>query len=54
MIKIGKLKTYTSPEIENSCISIGFECLDRDLFDAIKCYDHLAKTGVKHARVHIR
>ena len=51
MQKIGKLKTYTSKEIESSCVSIGFECLDRELFDANKCYDPLAKTGVKHARV---
>ena len=51
MQHIGKLKTYTSEEIENSYISIGFECLDRDLFNAEKCYAPLAQTGVKHARV---
>lgn len=50
MKKIGKLKTYTSKEIENSYVSIGFECLDRELFNPDKCYDLLAKTGVKHAR----
>ena len=50
MKKIGKLKTYTSKEIKDSYVSIGFECLDRDLFNADKCYDPLAKTGVKYAR----
>ena len=39
MQKIGKLKIHTSAEIEQSCVSIGFECLDRELFDAGKCYD---------------
>lgn len=50
MNKIGKLKTYTSKEIEKSFVSIGFECLDRDLFKAEECYDPLAKAGVKYAR----
>ena len=50
MKKIGILKTYTSNEIEDSYVSIGFECLDRDLFNPEKCYDMLQKTGVKYAR----
>lgn len=50
MNKIGKLKTYTSKEIENSYVSIDFSGLDRELFNPDKCYDLLAKTGVKHAR----
>ena len=50
MKKIGRLKTYTSKEIENSYVSIGFECLDRDLFNPEKCYDLLAESGVKYAR----
>lgn len=50
MKKIGKLRTYTSEEIENSYVSIDFSCLDRELFNPDKCYDLLAKTGVKHAR----
>ena len=50
MKKIGKLKTYLSSEINVSPISIGFECLDRELFDPNKCYDLIAKTGVKYAR----
>ena len=50
MKKIGKLKTYTSKEIETSYVSIDFSCLDRELFNPDKCYDLLAETGVKHAR----
>lgn len=50
MKKIGKLKTYSSKEIKLSPISIGFECLDRELFNPEMCYDLIAKTGVKHAR----
>ena len=50
MKKLGKLKTLTSKEVESSCVSIGFECLDRELFNPEKCYDLLAKTGVKYAR----
>ena len=50
MQKIGKLKVFSSAEIEKSCVSIGFEGLDRELFKPEKCYDLLAKTGVKYAR----
>lgn len=50
MKKIGKLKTCSSNKIEKSYVSIGFECLDRDLFNADKCYDLLQATGVKYAR----
>ena len=50
MKKLGKLKTLTSKEVESSCVSIGFECLDRGLFNAEKCYGPLAETGVKYAR----
>ncbi len=47
---IGKLKHYKSSEIEDSYVSIGFECLDRELFNPEKCYDLLAESGVKYAR----
>ena len=50
MKKIGKLKVFSSAEIEKSCVSIGFEGLDRELFKPEKCYDLLARTGVKYAR----
>lgn len=51
MKKIGKLRTYNSKQIKNSRISIGFECLDRDMFKAEKCYDAMAEAGIKYARV---
>ncbi len=49
--KIGKVKAKHSSLIENSRISLGFETLDRDLFDPEKTYDHIAACGVKWARV---
>ena len=49
MKKIGKLKTYASNEIEKSYVSIGFECLDREIFKPDKCFDLLQATGVKYA-----
>lgn len=51
MKTIGKMKLYSSDSIDFSLVSIGFECLDRDMFNPGKCYDTIAKTGVKRARV---
>ena len=48
---IGKLRKIPSSEVRQSGVSIGFECLDRDLFDPEPCYDQIAAIGVKHARV---
>lgn len=48
--KIGQLKAVPSAQIAQSGTSIGFECLDRFMFDPEKCYDKLAETGVKWAR----
>ena len=48
---IGKLRTIPSAKIEKSLVSIGFECLDRELFRPEKCYDLLGASGVKYARV---
>ena len=50
MKEIGMLHTYSSAEITHSHISIGFECLDRDLFTPEKCYVPLGKTEIKYAR----
>ena len=50
MKKLGNLKIKSSSEIKESRIGIGFECLDRDLFDPEKCYDLFAQTGTKFAR----
>ena len=48
---IGTLKTYTSKEIEKNPVSIGFECVDRDLIKPEKCYDAIGNCGIKFARV---
>ena len=49
--KIGKLAIPASADIpESAPTSIGFECLDRGLFDPDRCYDVLAAAGVKWAR----
>lgn len=50
MTRIGKLKCRPSSEIARSKVSIGFECLDRELFKPEPCYDPLWKTGAKYAR----
>jgi hypothetical protein len=50
LAKIGQLKAVPSSLIVKSNISIGFECLDRFIFDPEKCYDKLAETGTKWAR----
>lgn len=51
MKKIGKLKIHTSNDLpKTSHVSIGFECLDRELFDPERCYDKLAAAGIKYAR----
>ncbi len=49
--KAGVFRTRESREIANSIFSIGFECLDRKLFNPEKCYDRAAELGVKWARV---
>lgn len=48
--EIGKLKALSSDQIRGSSLSIGFETLDRMLFDPEMCYDKLAATGIKWAR----
>lgn len=48
---IGKLTPKSSKEIEFSKISLGFEKLDRDVFDPEKAYDKVASLGVKRARI---
>lgn len=46
----GKLKIHSSQEIEQSYVSIGFEMLDRDMFDPERCYDLIENAGIKYAR----
>lgn len=49
--KIGSLQPKASWEIANSKISLGFEKLDRDVFDPEKAYDKVAACGVKMVRL---
>ena len=49
--KIGALERLSSSEIEYSKIGIGFEKLDRDVFDPEKASDKVAAIGVKKVRI---
>lgn len=49
--KIGSIKPKSSQEIRTSRISLGFEKLDRNVFDPEKAYDKVAECGVKKARI---
>ena len=49
--KVGQLIPKSSLSIKESKIGLGFEKLDRDVFDPEKAYEHVAKTGVKWARL---
>ncbi len=49
--KIGKIQPKSSSEIKYSKLGIGFEKLDRNVFDPEKAYDKLALVGVKWVRI---
>ena len=49
--KIGQVKPKNSQEVKYSRIGLGFEKLDRDVFDPEKAYDKVAETGIKWARI---
>ena len=51
LIKIGKIQPKHSRTIQNSKIGIGFEKLDRDVFDPEKAYDRVGELGVKWIRI---
>ncbi len=51
LIKKGTLKFKPSCEIENTRIGIGFEKLDRAVFDPEKAYDKVSKIGIKKIRI---
>ncbi len=51
LIPCGKLKCRKSGEIADNPFSVGFETLDRELFDPEPCYEKLAECGVKWARI---
>ena len=49
--KIGTITPKKSSDIKYSKISLGFEKLDRDVFDPEKAYDKVAECGVKKVRL---
>ena len=49
--KIGSVKPVSSSEVEFSRLGIGFEKLDRAVFDPEKAYDKVAAIGVKWVRI---
>lgn len=49
--RIGSIKPRSSKEITFSRIGLGFEKLDRDVFDPEKAYDKVERLGVKWARL---
>jgi len=51
LIKLGHIKPKHSLEIEHSKIGIGFEKLDRNVFDPEKAYDKVSELGVKLVRI---
>ena len=44
--KIGQIKPKNARDIKESKLGIGFEKLDRDVFDPHKAYDKVAALGV--------
>jgi hypothetical protein len=48
---LGQLKPRKSTEIASSRLGVGFECLDRDMWDPNQAWPVLADLGVKWARV---
>ena len=51
LIKVGQIKPKRSDEVKHSRIGLGFEKLDRDVFDPEKSYDRLLEAGVKWIRI---
>ena len=49
--KIGTVKAKSSLEVKKSKLGIGFEKLDRNVFDPEKAYDKVAAIGVKWIRL---
>lgn len=49
--KVGTVAPKASKDIQHSRIGLGFEKLDRDVFDPEKAYPFVAQSGVKWARL---
>ena len=51
LTQCGTLRRVSSGEIADSGISVGLECLDRELFDFDRAAPRLFETGAKYARI---
>jgi hypothetical protein len=51
LIEIGKIEAKAASDIRESKLGIGFEKLDRDVFNPEKAYDKVAAIGVKWVRL---
>ena len=51
LTKIGDVRAKSAREVKTSRLGIGFEKLDRAVFDPEKAYAPLAKIGVKYVRI---
>lgn len=51
LTKIGDVRAKSAREVKTSRLGIGFEKLDRAVFDPEKAYEPLAKIGVKYVRI---
>ncbi len=49
--KIGEIPAVSAQNAGHSCWGLGFEKLDRAVFDPEKAYDKVAALGVKHIRI---
>ena len=48
---VGKIESKASLDVKRSKIGLGFEKLDRDVFDPEKAYDKVGALGVKWIRI---
>ena len=51
LIPVGKIAPKSALEVKSSQLGIGFEKLDRNVFDPEKAYDKVAALGVKWVRL---
>lgn len=49
--KIGEVEPVASKDVKRSKLGLGFEKLDRDVFDPEKAYPYVAQTGAKWIRI---
>ena len=49
--KMGIISTKTALDVKKTPFGIGFEKLDRDVFDPEKAYDKISKVGAKWVRL---